>query len=123
MCRLDNKLLQISLIEPFIREISIKVLQQIILELFPVWEVEVGHAFNSLPDFGRAVLEDRVDLLIVINNIMEGTEAFIVVQEASDVRVVTSEEFRGRLCPKKRESEDRKCSSRSRHSGGRVGSG
>ena len=54
-----------------------------------------NHAFNSLLDLSRAVLENRVDFLLVINDIMEGTETFIVVQEVSDVGVVTSEELRG----------------------------
>ena len=93
--RVDNKVLQISLIEPFIREISVKVLEEVMLEAIPVRDMVVDHAFNSLLDLGRAVLENRVDFLLIINDIMEGTEMFIVVQEFSDVGVVTSEELRG----------------------------
>ena len=95
MHRVNNEVLQISLIEPFIREISIKVLEEVMLEVIPVRDMVVDHAFNSLLDFGRAVLENRVDFLLVINDIMEGTETFIVVQEVFDVGVVTSEELRG----------------------------
>jgi len=78
-CGLENKLLQISLIEPFIREISVIVLQEVVLEIIPERMVEGSHAFNGLSDLRRAVLEDRVDLVIVVDDVMEGTEAFIVV--------------------------------------------
>ena len=93
--RVNNKVLQISLIEPFIREISVKVLEEVMLEEIPVRDMVVDHAFNSLLNLSGAVLENRIDLLLVIDNIMEGTETFIVVQEVSDVGVVTSEELRG----------------------------
>ena len=85
------------------------------LEVIPVRDMVVDHAFNSLLNLGRAVLKIRVDLLLIIDDIMEGTEMFIVVQKVSDVGVVTSEELRDRLGPKKGHSEDRKWHSRSRH--------
>jgi len=74
-----DKVLQIFLIKSLIGKISIKVLQEVILELIPVGKMEVSHAFDDLLDSSRAVAENRVNLLLIIDDIVQGTEAFIVV--------------------------------------------
>ena len=96
-------------------------LQEIILELILVGKMEVSHAFDDLLDSSRAIAEYRVNLLLIIDNIVQGTETFIVVQEGPNLRVVTSEEFRGRLHPKKRESKDGCEHSGCRHGNSRWG--
>jgi len=55
------------------------VLQEVILELIPVGKMEVSHAFDDLLDSSRAVAEYRVNLLLIIDDVVQGTEAFIVV--------------------------------------------
>jgi len=46
------------------------VLQEIILELILVGKMEVSHAFDDLLDSSRAVVEYRVNLLLIIDDIV-----------------------------------------------------
>jgi len=86
-----DKSLEICLLEVLIGEISIKVLQEILLKGIPVGSMIVLHALDDLLYMDGTVLKDRLHLLSVSGDMMKSTKAFIVSNEGLDIGVLSTE--------------------------------